>query len=475
MCGFPTSQCGLGGTWDPEPYQASQQPIVLRSSWSENGSGIAVDQAKGIVLGLTIGGRTVWNATLRSSSSGNITYPNGKVGGVTLGYLSLGADNTKQFFSTSDSLAGQGINASLFAGQLYEDEVIPSYSYGLHIGSAAFDYPGSLVFGGFNKGRVIGPVTSFQDPDSVQLIDIGIGVEYGESPFNFTSKDKLLSGGQRASNPNPLSPYLSLPRQTCENLANLLPITFDSSLKYYVWNTNDPAFAKIVSSPAYISFTFPPSIGGSDNVVIKVPFALLNLTLEAPITTVPTQYFPCVPYEAGTVLGRAFLQAAFIGRNWHTKTSWLAQAPGPGVAREGLGDQNTDISNGATTIDVFTDPNAFNRSWSGHWSVSVGTSRNLSNETTDSGSSNSLSTGAKAGIGVGASLGAIAVVFTLLYLWRKRSLKNKSAEPYTSDPSGHPTPYNHAGKLSTHEHYNQDEWAVVAAPVEVPDTSNPNN
>ncbi|KAF2708821.1 hypothetical protein K504DRAFT_289752 [Pleomassaria siparia CBS 279.74] len=224
--------------------------------------------------------KSVWNASLANAEKGNVTYPNGVVGGVTLGSLALGAEDLSQFFSTSNSKTDEGFTAALFSGKLYKDGEIPSYSYGLHIGSAAFDYPGSLVFGGYNKGRVIAPVTSFADWNAVDLVDIGIGTEDGDSPFNFTTKDKLLSGGQVKVNPNPLSPYLPFPRKTCDNLAGVLPISFDSSTRYYLWNTDDPAYEKIVSSPAYLSFTFPPAPGGSDNVVIKVPFALLNLTLE---------------------------------------------------------------------------------------------------------------------------------------------------------------------------------------------------
>jgi hypothetical protein len=92
--------------------------------------------------------------------------------------------------------------------------------------------------------------------------------------------------------------------------------------------------------------------------MIKVPFSLLNVTLDIPIVEKPTPY---IPYHSYTLnpdnkndrykLGRAFLQAAYIGRNWASQMTWLGQAPGPGSTGQGLGDQLTDIADGATTLD----------------------------------------------------------------------------------------------------------------------------
>jgi len=424
--------CGVGGAWNPDPYQADQQPISWPANWTDKSTGINVEQAKHVVLAITINERTAYNASLASASSGNVSYPNGKVGGVPLGTLALGADKTVQEFGQNPNNVSEKINAYTFAGWLYDNKLTPSYSYGLNIGSAAFNYPGSLVFGGYDKGRVIEPITAFSTERAVQLLDITVGVASGGSPFNFTSKEKLLTTGQISIWPDPLAPYLSLPRQTCDNLASVLPITFDEDLKYYLWDTNDPNFAKIVSSPSYLGFVFPPTAGAADNVVIKVPFALLNLTLEAPITDTPKQYFPCVPTKFENKLGRAFLQAAFIGRNWNTKTSWLAQAPGPGPARQGLGEgQHVDIANDATMIKGFEGEDMFLNSWKGQWSLleSQGGGGNGSQPGGDrnTSASSGISTGAKAGIGAGAALGAIALLAGLVFWW-KSSTKNKTSQ-----------------------------------------------
>ena len=433
---YPNTSCGVGGVWDPA--LASSPTIFYPPSFIDPSYGLEAVGETEIIQAITINGRSIWNASIVSATIANITNPDGSVRGVPLGNLALGADGAQtQVFTLSDTKANDEIVSWIFPGALYNQSIIPSYSYGLHIGSAQFNYPGSLVFGGFNKGRVIGPATSFTD--TLPLLDIGIGVEEGESPFDFTSKQGLLISntsqvGPMAVSPDPLAPYLSLTDQTCKAITDLLPVTFDTKSKYYLWNTNDPKYKAIVSSPAYLSFTFPPAPGDSANVIIKVPFALLNLTLESPIISTSAQYFPCRAFTPGggdyLRLGRAFLQAAFLGRNWNTHTSWLAQAPGPGVGKNGLGDYNTDIEDGAQTLDTFNNTSLFTQSWAMYWTVTGQVNATGITPTAVSTSSQSskppsgLSAGVKAGIGIGVAAVALTALGLLILWWRsKRSRK----------------------------------------------------
>ena len=127
---------------------------------------------------------------------------------------------------------------------------------------------------------------------------------------------------------------------------------------------------RIVTSPAYLSFTFRMNRSDSQNMTINVPFKLLNLILEEPLTHTLIQYFPCRPLTNGGsyTLGRAFLQAAFVGVNWQSDLngSWfLAQAPGP----------NTPSSTAVATPIGFSDTsissssNQWIDSWKGSWTV----------------------------------------------------------------------------------------------------------
>ena len=189
-----------------------------------------------------------------------------------------------------------------------------------------------------------------------QLLDIGIGVETGWTPFsnntipylgpssetNVTYISGLLQHNGSFANGqptiiNPVVPYFFMSPQTCANIAQHLPVTFQPGIGLYTWDTNGSTAAeyqRVVRSPAYLAFVFQRP--GASNITIKVPFALLNLMLDGPIVTTPQKHFPCRPYYANDgsghyVFGKALFQAAFIGMNWGRNKWFLAQAPGPGV------------------------------------------------------------------------------------------------------------------------------------------------
>lgn len=185
---------------------------------------------------------------------------------------------------------------------------IGSQSFGMHIGSVAMDQPGSMVLGGYDRSRALGPVGSFNiiaQTHVVFLVDVTLGVEEGISPFKAPRIHSVFRGPPRA---NPIAavnnrqfvgkqnsvfvqadaavPGIYLPSGTCETAAAHLPVIFDDATGYYLWDTQDPYCKRIVSSPAYIGFTL--SNRDATNITIKVPFKLLNPTLEPPIVDTPT-------------------------------------------------------------------------------------------------------------------------------------------------------------------------------------------
>ena len=240
------------------------------------------------------------------------------------------------------------------------------------------------------------------------LLDIQIGVENGSSPFSESSYNGLLKlnasfDGVQPAIINPIVPYLFMSPETCAAVTEHLPVTLDSQIGLYIWNTTDSQYERIVNSPAYLAFVFQKA--GSGNLTIKVPFRLLSLTLEAPIVTAAQQYFPCRPFHTSDnssdyFLGKAFLQAAFIGMNWQESKFFLAQAPGPGVGASNI----RPITSQDTMID--NDPiDNFAVTWASDWTA-----------LSDTGYNNNagLSTGTKAGIAVGVIVSILVVAGVLL-------------------------------------------------------------
>lgn len=448
-----TCLAAQAGLYDPLDSPTARQNFTAQAgSLGQWGSDTALNltgQASDVYDTVTVfndgqGRKNMNNITLSAVAASNYTLPDASHYPMEVGSLSLGAPQTKQNYNLA-----QGWTVP---GWLRDDNDTASNSFGLHYGSASLNLTGSLVFGGYDKSRVLGSVGSFDlgfnNSMVASLINISFGVENGGSPF----KDGLIPGGLLQENSssnsistiiNPIIPYLLLSEATCSAIAQNLPVTFSPSLGLYVWNTADPLYTSILKAPTYLSFTFLNV--GTTHLTINVPLQLLNLTLTPPLVSKTQQYFPCRPYtatntEAGNgvyFLGRAFLQAAFVGVNWEQGKFFMAQAPGPAVGAS----QIVPMDPTATTI-ASNDISEFAGSWVGtqYW-----TALSLNSKAPSGGGGGGgrgavrLSGGAIAGIVVGAIIGAVLLLSVILFCVRRRrrsSLNAAAALP--ADDEEHP-------------------------------------
>lgn len=372
--------CGSGGLYDPSGSRSSDNTsILLRAADDHLGWPLGAVKYRGDILPImdqlliSPGREIVQNLSIILVNNASIIYPDGSSYPIQLGTLSLGGLATNQTFTHDSGEAP--VNASLLPGYLWEQHRIPSSSFGMHIGSASFGPPLSLWLGGYDGSRIVGPVSvqvlKGWDP-SIDLLDIGIGVDHGASPFPFISRAGILAEGNSSisrSIPllmNPNAPYLAVPNSTCAAIAKNLPVTYNLKYGLYFWNANDPLYKRIVTSPSYLSFTFRAASLDTANITIKVPFKLLNLTLEAPLVTTPIQYFPCQPPQDTDQwsLGRAFLQAAFFGVDWGDGPGkwYLAQASGPNTASSPNQSPYSNSSPVTPSAGI-----SWNGTWEGYW------------------------------------------------------------------------------------------------------------
>ena len=398
------------------------------------------------------------NASVLEATLWNVRMQNGANYTATVGNLGLSPLNPalqQQAPDLAKALVQKGI-----VEQLVEDGTVASNFWSLHMGSVLTRQPGSLVLGGYEQNRALGPVGVFNHDGvlGLFLVDLVLGVDEGLSPFNVSAselgsvwpgvqsevgKELAKMYGAKAGTavvvPNPGSPGIYLPPGTCEAATSYLPVTWDKKTGYYLWNTTDPNYARIVNSPAYLGFVFADRTAA--NITVKVPFKLLNLTLESPIVEIPTPYFPCTSLEseAGVwALGRAFLQAAFLGVSYDQKFMFLAQAPGPDMDQSVI----KTVSRNDTTL-ASNPIDSFATSWRSQWTVikadDAGTSNTKSESTpvVDS-ETTGLTAAAKAGIAVGVIL-AVAVAATAFFLlWRRRkayaNVTDETATPSSAFP-----------------------------------------
>ena len=453
FCNDTTTSCAAakGGLYDPtKSPTADYQSIGAQgsiSSWggdhAMNLTGQGVFTLDTMKIGSDSTAFPMPKTVFSSIVSTNTQLPNGSYYPTRLGNLALGSPNPVQTFNGPNNT---NVTGNLLTGYLRTSNAIPSSSFGLHIGSVSMGHPASLILGGYDKSRVLGNVGAFDTTGPggnpiLQMVDATIGVETGGTPFNTTSIGSLYRAGGNATvsvNVNPLVPYMFLPFGMCEAIAQWLPVTYQKGPGLYTWNTNDYRYKAIINSPAYLSFTFQQST--SSNLTIKVPFSLLNLTLESPIVATPRPYFPCKPYQAqgddSWYLGRAFLQAAYLSINWEQNKFFLAQASGPGSGPSSV----STIQPSDATLESGPETD-FLATWKSKWVVLPANTSSTADNTTSilpaNGPTNTgLSTAAVAGIGAGVGAAAlIAILGIILFCLRRRKRRQASQGPIIL-PSG---------------------------------------
>lgn len=184
----------------------------------------------------------VHNASIASVEWAYNTYPNGINYPVTLGTLCLGAGTPNFSFPTGTGSVQALVNGSILQSYLFAENIIPSASYGLHVGSVGSKIPPSLWFGGYDQSRVLGPVASQPWTPlgalNIDLLDIQIGVAEGSSPFPFENRTGILATGNSSIissisiNIEPATPYMFLPPSTCAAITAGLPGIFNPALVF---------------------------------------------------------------------------------------------------------------------------------------------------------------------------------------------------------------------------------------------------
>ncbi|KAJ5701420.1 hypothetical protein N7488_008968 [Penicillium malachiteum] len=385
---------------------------------------------------IDVEGRVTSSSNMIAIEQGYFTYPGGDIYPLEVGVLAMGCPDANQSFSRNNGESP--LNGTFISSYLYENNEIPSYSYGMHIGAPKFSIPGSLYLGGYDKNRLLGtvstqPINSGKLP--IDMVGISIGVASGGSIWrtsNITglmsmSNTSLTSGitvGIDATNP-----YIYLPKSTCDAIASYLPVSYHKDLGLYTWDTSNKNYTDVITSPSYLSFNFAKDDTNTEEFTINVPFALLNLTLSPPLVEFDTPYLPLMPTDGDPILGRAFLQAAAFGVHWSQAYWYMAQAPGP---------NNNFVSNVVdiepSTTSISSSGSSWEDTWTTYWtdlpeSISSGNatnSTNASQSTATPSSSSGLSTGAKAGIGVGCACAGIVVIGAAIWFFIRR---RKNAKP----------------------------------------------
>ena len=109
-------------------------------------------------------------------------------------------------------------------------------------------------------------------------------------------------------------PHIWLPDDACKRFEQELDLVWNPTVGLYL--VNDTLHKILVSQNATFTFRIGNATEGSPTIDINLPYASFDLTVDYPIVSNRTRYFPIVraANETQYTLGRTFLQEALVYR-----------------------------------------------------------------------------------------------------------------------------------------------------------------
>lgn len=318
---------------------------------------------------------------LDNQSIAGIITPN-----FTLGSLALNARpvNFSNYNNPVPSLLQNLRNAST---------PIPSLSWSYTAGAynLAPKVFGSLILGGYDTNRF--------KPNQVRFpfgADISLDLQVAIQSITVNGTSKALMSTPIISYISTLVPDIWLPSSVCDELVKAFDLVNDGSGLFYISTTAHNA--NLAKNPV-VSFKLGPETSGQ-SVAIDMPYWNFYLAIEPRFNASRTQEFrfPIMRAVNDTqyILGRAFLQSAYLTTDYDRSSFTLSQALYPSSSTK------------ENVVSI----------------LPPGVSNGTSGSTPSPGSKSALSTGAIAGISIGGIL-LLAILVAVFWFMRRRKQKEK--------------------------------------------------
>lgn len=203
----------------------------------------------------------------------------------------------------------------------------PSLSFGYAAGawySSPPDY-GSLVLGGYDRSRLTAdslslPLSGASNLTAAVIVEdiVGQNVFSGTVSLNHNTSFAALIDSTVSQ--------LWLPQSICDLFAGAFGLEFDANTGLYL--VNSTTHNKLISMKPTVTFTIGSDRGNDSAITsIVMPYAAFELQASLPIYNTSTQYFPIrvAANESQQVLGRAFLQEAYLVVDWQRQNFTIGQ------------------------------------------------------------------------------------------------------------------------------------------------------
>lgn len=272
--------------------------------------------------------------------------------------------------------------------------------------------PCSLTLGGYDANRFVPHNISFElnpvhQPDAF-LNSISVASSSStRKPSNWSDNPlQLLAPADGVYvTIDSSTPFLWLPKSTCEKFAQALSLTYNDSLALYTFDGNASQRDALRSLNLNFTFSLSDTSSPSQIVNITLPYAAFDLQLTYPYIINTTYasgnkyYFPLrqAANETQYVLGRSFLQEAYIITDYDRNNFSIYQALHP-----------ADPTGNTSIVDI-TKPGA--------------------NSSPGPGGQSTLSQTAIIGIAVGAAALLVLILALLtFYVYRRRKHQRQRHE-----------------------------------------------
>lgn len=175
------------------------------------------------------------------------------------------------------------------------------------------DAAGSMVLGGFDERALSGHSITASIGADLELAVNGRSIVLSNTPFEKT----LSITHDFLSVPMTLDSTVSqlwLPRDLCDSIEGALGLTYDDSTELYL--VNETAYAKLRDLAPTFSFQLAADSVSNETTTITLPYAAFDLQMGPPTFNPAARYFPIRRTKGGYILGRAFLQEAYLVVDW---------------------------------------------------------------------------------------------------------------------------------------------------------------
>ncbi|KAH8163415.1 hypothetical protein CIB48_g4843 [Xylaria polymorpha] len=257
----------------------------------------------------------------------------------------------------TDGNLGGVVAKSPIASLVQQSGIIPSHSYGYTPGAyyaGTRGVPMSLTLGGYDANRfephdILFSLNATTRQPQVLVRSITTSVsDVGQAPTEWPTPSIALSSFNESMTAliDSSTPYLWLPSTICDRFADALNLTWNETLGLYIFSNNND-LTRYQSAPD-LSFTFTlSSLDNRNNFGSPTNMSgIVNITVSANAFVQSLQYpfenlidygAPAIPYfplkraknSSQLIIGRSFLQEAYIITNYETSTFSIHKARFP--------------------------------------------------------------------------------------------------------------------------------------------------